>query len=112
MPGHGTNVINVNSTLNGITTNVNGDGGARHDQRQRHRHRRHAERGHRHAAGGSTVNVVADSEPVNVTTNGTSPAFDTVNIGAAGGTGNLPGITGLVTVTGNQPYVAGHQRPG
>ena len=97
--GTGTNLVNVTSTLNGITTsvgaagmiNVNGTGtgGSLNVATG--------------AAGGSTVNVVADSQPVNVTTNGT-PTADTVNIGAAGGTGNLPGITGLVTVTGNQPY--------
>ncbi len=103
--GTGTNIINVTSTLNSTTTTLNGGsattgtinvngtgtGGTLNVNTSGA------------TTSGSTVNVVADSEPVNVTTNGT-PTADTVNIGAAGGTGNLPGITGLVTLTGNQPY--------
>ena len=94
-------VINVNSTLNGITTNITdaataifnvngtGTGGTLTVATG--------------SIGGSTVNVVADSELLDVTTNGSMP--DTVNIGAAGGTGNLPGITGPVTLIGNTNYV-------
>ena len=47
--------------------------------------------------------MVADSQPVFVTANGTT-APDTVNIGAAGGTGNLTGITGLVSITDSTPF--------
>ncbi len=96
----GDNVIDVDSTANGVVTlvsgeagtdtiNVNGTGtgatlsvstGAFTNQ-------------------ASTVNVLADSEPVNISSVASSPAITTVNIGSTGGAGSMAGIQGPISVT-------------
>ena len=101
--GTGTNLINVNSTAVGIVTNINGDGGGATINVNGTAALPGTLNVTTGASGGSTVNVLGDSELVTVTTNGVTP--DTVNIGAADGTGNVTPITGPVTLTGNQLYV-------
>ncbi len=46
----------------------------------------------------STVNVLADSEPVNISSFANSPAITTVNIGSTGGPGSMAGIQGAISV--------------
>ena len=46
----------------------------------------------------STVNVLADSEPVNISSSANFPAITTVNIGSTGGAGTMAGIQGPISV--------------
>ena len=101
-PGIGSNTINVTSTLNGSTTNVNGDGGSSMINVNGT-----GTSGTLNvataAAVGSTVNVVADSSAGERDDQRYADARHREHR-RRGGTGNLQGITGLVTLTGNQPY--------
>jgi len=91
---NGNNTIDINSTADGITTNVNGQGGV--------------DTINVNSTGtggtlnvitggtdGSTVNVVADNQPVNVTLH----ANDFVNIGSTGGAGTMAGILGAIAIS-------------
>jgi Bacterial Ig-like domain len=91
---NGNNAINVDDTADFVITNINGQGGV--------------DTINVNDTGffgvlnvvtgpldGSTVNVVANNQPVNVTSN----ALATVNIGSTGGPGSMAGIQGPVSVT-------------
>jgi len=104
---NGNNIIDINSTANGVTTFVSGEGGVdvynvngtgtgsaldiftgdNTDQ-------------------ASTVNVLADSEPVNISSLASSPAITTVNIGSTGGPGSMANIQGPISVANTFPLTA------
>ena len=98
----GSNVIDVDSTANGVSTTVYGDQGV--------------DTIDVNGTGtgstlfvytgdftdeASTVNVLANSELVFVKAFGLSPAITTVNIGSTGGPGTMAGIQGPITVINN-----------
>jgi len=90
---NGNNTIDINNTANGVTTNVNGQGG----QDIINVNGTGALGTLNVTTGttdGSTVNVVADNEPVNVTLH----ANDFVNIGSTGGAGTMAGILGAIVL--------------
>jgi hypothetical protein len=97
---NGNNTININSTANGIATNVNGQGGV--------------DTINVNSSGtlgtlnvstgpvsGSTVNMVADNQPVNITVGAVD---DFVNIGSTGGAGTMAGILGAIGITGSPDF--------
>ncbi|MFI5460191.1 MAG: beta strand repeat-containing protein, partial [Isosphaerales bacterium] len=90
---NGNNTIAINSTADFVTTNINGQGGI--DTIDVNSTGffgvLNVTTG---SDGGSTVNVVADNQPVNITSN--APA--TVNIGSTGGAGTMAGIQGPISV--------------
>ena len=90
----GNNIIDINSTADFVITNVNGQGGV--------------DTINVNDTGilgvlnvttgpddGSTVNVLANNEPVNIT----GDALATVNIGSTGGPGTMANIQGPILVT-------------
>ena len=91
---NGNNVIDINSTADFVITNINGQGGVDTINVN--------DTGifgvlnvTTGADDGSTVNVVADNEPVNIT----GGAVATVNIGSTGGPGTMANIQGPISVT-------------
>ena len=101
---NGNNTINVNSTANGVTTNINGQNGS--DTITVNSTGTGASvnitAGH---SDDSTVNVVADGEPVNITFNSPEDTINgTVNIGSTGGAGSMTGILGAIGITDSESY--------
>ena len=91
---NGNNHISIDSTADFVITNVNGQGGVDTIDVN--------DTGFfgvlnvtTGSDDGSTVNVVADNQPVNITSN----ALATVNIGSTGGPGTMAGIQGPISVT-------------
>jgi hypothetical protein len=94
----GNNTININNTANSVTTNVYGQGGV-----DTINVKGTASIGVLNViagtTAGSTVNVVADNEPVNITVN----ANDFINIGSMGGAGTMTGILGAIAIQDPPP---------
>ncbi len=95
----GSNVIDVDSTADGVNTGVSGEAGA--------------DTINVNGTGtdatlfvstgdftddASTVNVLADSEPVSISSFASAPTVTTVNIGSTGGPGSMAGIQGPISV--------------
>jgi hypothetical protein len=92
-PLTGNNTININSTADSVTTNVDGQGG--NDTINVNNTGILGILNVVTGLDGSTVNVVADNQPVNVTLND----GDIVNIGSTGGAGTMEGILGAINIT-------------
>jgi hypothetical protein len=90
----GNNIIDVNSTADFVNTNIFGQGGVDtiNVDDTGSSGTLDVTTG---ADAGSTVNVVADNEPVNIV----GGADSTVNIGSTGGDGSMAGIQGPISVT-------------
>ena len=99
----GANVIDVDSTADGVATGVSGEAGV--------------DTINVNGTGtgatlsvstgdstndASTVNVLADSEPVNISSFASFPTVTTVNIGSTGGPGSMAGIQGPISVENGQ----------
>jgi hypothetical protein len=88
----GIDTIDINSTADDVTTNINGQ-----DSRDTINVNGTGISGSLDittCSSGSTANVVADSEPVNLTL-----GHDVVNIGSTGGAGTMAGILGAIGIT-------------
>ncbi len=81
----GTDTINVNGTGTGATLSVT-TGNSNTDS--------------------STVNVLADSEPVNISSVADFPTVTTVNIGSTGGPGSMAGIQGPISVVNTLSFTS------
>ncbi len=92
VPITGNNTININSTANFVTTNVNGQGG--NDTINVNNTGILGVLNVSTGADGSTVNVVADNQPVNLNLGD----GDVVNIGSTGGAGTMAGILGAIDI--------------
>ena len=95
----GSNTINVNSTANNVTTNIDGQGG--NDTINVNATGTGAALNVTAGSNAaSTVNVVADSEPVNIKFDATDfNIVSAVNIGSTGGPGTMTGIQGAIGIT-------------
>ena len=91
-PLTGNNTININSTAAFVTTNVNGQGG--NDTINVNSTGSSGVLNVSTGTDGSTVNVVADNQPVNLTLGDS----DVVNIGSTGGAGTMEGILGPIDI--------------
>ena len=89
---NGNNTININSTADFVTTNINGQGGV--DTINVHATGFAGALNISTGSGGSSVNVFAESEPLKITDTG----LDTVNIGFAGGVGTLDNILNPISI--------------
>lgn len=91
---NGNNQINIDSTANFVTTNINGQGGVDtiNVNNTGFFGVLNVTTG---SDGGSTVNVIANNQPVNITSN----ALATVNIGSTGGPGSMAGIQGPIAIS-------------
>ena len=90
---NGNNTININSTADAVTTNVNGKGG--NDTINVNNTGVLGSLNVSTGTDGSTVNIVADNQPVNVNLGD----GDVVNIGSTGGAGTMEGILGAIDIT-------------
>jgi hypothetical protein len=90
---NGNNSINVNSTADSITTNINGQGG--NDTITVSQTGSDGILNITTGTAGSTVNLLADTSPVNIFNNGQ----DTDNIGSTGGAGTLHNILFPVSIS-------------
>ena len=91
-PLTGNNTININGTADAVTTNVNGQGG--NDTINVNNTGILGSLNVSTGTDGSTVNIVADNQPVNVNLND----GDVVNIGSTGGAGTMEGILGAIDI--------------
>ena len=94
MGTNGNNTINISSTADSITTNVNGQGGA-DTININNTGVSGVLNVNTGSDDGSTVNVLANNEPVNIA----SGAMATVNIGSTGGPGSMANIQGAISVS-------------
>jgi hypothetical protein len=98
---NGNTTINIDSTANFVTTNVDGQGGADtiNVNDTGFFGTLNLTTGN---ASGSAVNVIADNEPVDIVNN----AAATVDVGSTGGAGSMAGIQGPISVSNPTSFTA------
>ncbi|MGA2497783.1 MAG: FG-GAP-like repeat-containing protein, partial [Tepidisphaeraceae bacterium] len=98
---NGNNTISINSTANGVTTNVNGQGGV-DTVNINNTGTTGTLNVNLGTSDGGTVNAISTNEPVNITLH----ALSTVNIGSTGGAGTMANIQGAISVSNPPSFTA------
>lgn len=98
---NGNNTIAINSTANGVTTNVRGQGGV-DTVNINNTGTTGALNVTLGSTNGGTVNVIATNEPVNIV----SSALSTVNVGSTGGAGTMENILGAISISDPPSFIS------